>query len=361
MAEPLKNIYFTEQSLNNFAEEITKVHPGFNKERFLKSIFNKDWESKELMARMHHVTECLHLCLPEDYITALKILLKIAGKAKSIEGMCLPDFVEKYGLDYWNESLEALIEFTKHSSSEFAIRPYIIKDKEKAMEYMLELSTSENEHVRRFSSEGCRPRLPWAQALPELKKDPSLIVPVLENLKADESEYVRKSVANNLNDISKDNPELVLDLCKKWQGKDKHTDWIIKKACRTLLKAGHPKAMVLFGYADANNYDVSGLSVNKESIQIGQDIEFSFALTSKNKEKAKTRIEYAVDYVKANGKTSAKVFMLKETEIAPGEHQLSKKHSFKERTTRKHYPGIHSVNIIINGEVKGSVDFELKK
>lgn len=361
MAEPLKNIYFTKQSLNNFAEEIAKVYSDFNKENFISSIFSKEWKSLELMGRMHHVTECLHQWLPEDYKTALKILLKIAGKTKSIEGMCLPDFVEKYGLEYWNESLEALIEFTKHSSSEFAIRPYIIKDKEKAMKYMLELSSSENEHVRRFSSEGCRPRLPWAQALPELKKDPDLIIPVLENLKADESEYVRKSVANNLNDISKDNPEQVLDLCKKWQGKNKHTDWIIKKACRTLLKAGHPKAMVLFGYANAKNYDVRGLSVNEKAIKIGQDIEFSFQLTSKNKSKVKTRIEYSVDYVKANGKNSAKVFMLKEAEIATGEHQLSKKHSFKERTTRKHYPGIHSINVIINGEVKDSVDFELKK
>ncbi|NJO90691.1 MAG: hypothetical protein HC831_18315 [Chloroflexia bacterium] len=119
---------------------------------------------------MQHITVCLHETLPEKYLEALPILLKIADKIRGIEGMCLPDFVENYGLNEWDTSLEALKEFTKYSSSEFAIRPFIIKDKAKALKFMLELSASDNEHVRRFSSEGCRPRLPWAMALPELKK-----------------------------------------------------------------------------------------------------------------------------------------------------------------------------------------------
>jgi 3-methyladenine DNA glycosylase AlkC len=221
MAEPLKNIFFTETTINKFADEIRKVYSKFDKKQFIKKVYVEEWKDKELKARMQHITVCMHETLPKDYLEALSILLKIADKITGIEGMCLPDFVENYGLAQWDTSLDALKEFTKYSSSEFAIRPFIVKDKAKAMKYMLGLSTDDNEHVRRFSSEGCRPRLPWAMALPELKKDPKPILPILENLKNDSSEYVRKSVANNLNDISKDHPELVFGYLRKLGGKIK--------------------------------------------------------------------------------------------------------------------------------------------
>jgi 3-methyladenine DNA glycosylase AlkC len=361
MAEPLKNIFFTKTTINKFANEIGKAYKTFDKNLFISLVYVKEWEEKELKARMHHITECLHKTLPEGYKKALSILLKIADKITGIEGMCLPDFVEKYGLDYWDISLAALKEFTKYSSSEFAIRPFIMKDKKRAMHYMLELSVSDNEHIRRFSSEGCRPRLPWAMALPELKKDPGLILPILENLKTDDSEYVRKSVANNLNDISKDHPELVLDICEKWSGKSKHTDWIIKRACRTLLKAGNPRAMLLFGYGTPSKLQVTQLAFKYATVHIGDELEFSFVLNSNNKKETKVRLEYAIDYLKANGKHSSKVFMITEKEFSPGKHSIFKKQSFKERTTRKHYPGGHGIKILVNGIEKASAKFELKK
>ncbi len=361
MAEPLKNIFFTEKTINKFADEIRKVYSKFDKKQFIKKVYVEEWKDKELKARMQHITVCMHETLPKDYLEALSILLKIADKITGIEGMCLPDFVENYGLDNWDTSLEALKEFTKYSSSEFAIRPFIVKDKEKAMEFMYGLSTSDNEHVRRFSSEGCRPRLPWAMALPELKKDPGLILPILENLKNDSSEYVRKSVANNLNDISKDHPELVLDICEKWLGKSIYTDWIVKRACRSLLKAGNPRAMLLFGYGAPQKLQVDRLEFKYATLRIGDELEFSFVLNSNNKKETKVRLEYAVDYLKANGKHSSKVFMIAEKEFAPGKHTITKKQSFKERTTRKHYPGVHGLKILVNGVEKASGKFELKK
>jgi len=361
MAEPLKNIFFTEITINKFADEITKTYPEFDKTLFINKVYVREWEEKELKARMHHITICLHETLPKDYKKALSVLLKIADKITGIEGMCLPDFAEKFGLDYWDKSLSALKEFTKYSSSEFAIRPFIIKDLEKAMKYMLELSTNDNEHIRRFSSEGCRPRLPWAMALSDLKKDASLILPILENLKSDSSEYVRKSVANNLNDISKDHPELVLNICEKWNGYSKHTDWIIKRACRTLLKAGNPRAMLLFGYSQPDKLDIKKLKLKSSTIKIGEDIEFSFDLISKNKGNSKIRLEFAIDYLKSNGKLSPKVFMIAEKEFSSGNHNIKKKHSFKERTTRKHYAGVHGIKIIVNGIEKAADEFTLRK
>lgn len=360
MAEPLKNIFFTETTINKFADEIAKIYKDFDKKQFVDKIYVKEWKEKELKARMHHITVCLHETLPDDYLTALSILLEIADKITGIEGMCLPDYVEKYGLEEWDKSLEALKELTKYSSSEFAIRPFIIKEKEKAMKFMLELSVDNNEHVRRFSCEGCRPRLPWTMALPELKKDPSLILPILENLKEDVSEYVRKSVANNLNDISKDHPELVLNICEKWLGKSEYTNWIVKRACRTLLKAGNTRAMLLFGYGLPNQLKVNQLKFKYATIHIGDELEFSFVLNSKNKKGIKVRLEYAVDYLKANGKHSSKVFMIAEKEFSQGEHIVSKKQSFKELTTRKHYPGVHALKILVNGVEKAAGKFNLE-
>ena len=297
MAESLKNVFFTEKTINKFADEIAKTYSKFDKKVFISKVYVKEWEEKELKARMHHVTTCLHETLPKEYNKALSILLKIADKITGIEGMCLPDFAEKYGMEEWDKSSAALKEFTKFSSSEFAIRPFIIKDKNKAMKYMLGLSTNKNEHVRRFSSEGCRPRLPWAMALPDLKKDAGLILPILENLKNDSSEYVRKSVANNLNDISKDHPELVLDICEKWTGHSKHTDWIIKRACRTLLKAGNTRAMLLFGYGSPQKLGIKSLEFKYSTIRIGEDLEFSFILNSDYKKETKVRVEYTIDYL----------------------------------------------------------------
>lgn len=361
MAELLKNTLFTQTTIRKFADKIKNVYQQFDENKFLSKVYVKEWDEKELKEKMRHLTNCLHATLPEDYEKALTILLKIAPDIRGFEGICLPDFVEMNGMEYWEKSLSALKEFTKYSSSEFAIRPFIIKDQQKAMAYMLSLSTNDNEHVRRFSSEGCRPRLPWAMALPPLKKDPLPIIPILENLKADESEYVRKSVANNLNDISKDHPDLVLEICRNWQGFSKHTDWIIKRACRGLLKAGHPKAMILFGYENTNDININKLSINKSSLKIGDDQEFSFELVKTSASKSKLRIEYLIDFVKSNGKLSSKIFMITENEFTKGNQFIRKKHSFKNLTTRKHYPGIHGLRIIVNGIEKAKTEFLLER
>jgi 3-methyladenine DNA glycosylase AlkC len=235
MPEPLKNMY-SKDYLNNFAGTFAKIYPEFNKTKFLNLVFDKEWDKKELKQRMRHISICLHEVLPADYKKSIEILKKAVVHSKGFLAMTFPDYVEVYGLDDYNTSVSALELFTQYGSSEFAIRPFVVKYPEKVMPQMVKWAKHKNHHVRRLASEGCRPRLPWAIGLPEFKKNPAEVLKVLEILKNDESEYVRKSVANNLNDISKDNPVLAIQTAKRWYGKSPRTDWIIKHGMRGLLK-----------------------------------------------------------------------------------------------------------------------------
>ena len=308
---------------------------------------------------MRHTTLCLHRVLPEDYLTALNILREAAPFVKGFEAMVLPDYVELYGMDNWENSLQALGHFTQYCSAEFAIRPYLDKDPEKTMTYMHKWAEDSDKKVRRLASEGCRPRLPWAMALPKFKKDPSLIFPILEKLKDDDSESVRRSVANNLNDISKDNPDLVLEVCEKWSGKSDNIDRIIKHACRNLLKAGDKRALRLFGYGDPATMQLEDFVLSGKSLTIGDTLHYSFKITILEEKESKVRVDCAIDYMKASGKQSRKIFKVAEGTYKPGQHLLKRKQSFADMSTRKHIPGEHVITIFVNGEEKATASFEL--
>lgn len=359
MAEQLKNMFFTSESLNLMADTVKRFYPGFDKDKFLKLLLDGGLEAMELKEKMRLTSQCLHETLPQSYPEALEILKKAAPFIKGFDAMSLPDFVELYGMEDWDLSLQALGHFTKHVSAEFAIRPFLDRDPEKAMACMQTWAEDEDPMVRRLAGEGCRPRLPWAMALPKFKKNPTPIIPILEKLKNDVSETVRRSVANNLNDISKDNPEIALDIFEKWYGENKDVDAIVKHACRTLLKAGNKRALLLFGFCDPGHIKVENYKTDKDTLAIGEDIYFSFDLLIDEKKKSKVRSEYAVYYMKANGKLSKKVFQITENTYAPGKHSFKKKQTFQDMTTRKHYPGEHRIAIIINGEEKAITSFTL--
>ena len=361
MADRLKDIFFTDASINKFGNIIKQYYSGFDKEKFAKSVFGGEWKSKELKEKMHHTTLCLYETLPDEYQKALDILKNIAPLVKGFEAMVLPDYVEVYGQENWNLSLPALGYFTQYSSSEFAIRPFLAKDPEKVMAYMNKWAESKNKKVRRFASEGCRPRLPWAIGLPGFKKDPGLIIPILEKLKNDESESVRRSVANNLNDISKDHPDLVLEICERWYGISEKTDWIVKHACRGLLKAGNKRALLLFGYGDPSQLNVENLRLENKTVIIGKNIHYSFQLINRGKKRQKVRLEYGVDFVKSSGKLSRKIFKITENRYNSGTHSFNRKHSFVDMSTRKHFEGEHQITILVNGEGKASTSFDVKK
>jgi len=360
MPEPLKNMLNSE-SLRQFALVIKTAYDPFPADAFVESVMSDPWDELELKARGRKVTETLGNYLPEDYSEAIGILDKAVPSADGFFRMIFPDFVEVYGQDdeNWDLSVGALERYTIGSSSEMAVRPFIIKNEDRMMAQMYAWSKHENEHVRRLSSEGCRPALPWAIALNSFKKDPAPILPILEQLKTDPSAYVRKSVANNLNDISKTHPDLIIKLAKDWYGKHEYTDWIVKHGCRTLLKKGNREALAIFGYEDEASVEVEGFALETTSVSIGEDITFSFSV--KVAETAKARLEYGIDYVKANGKRNRKIFQISEPTLKKDETKAySKKHSFADVSTRKHYPGTHSVTLIVNGSEQGTLDFELK-
>jgi len=360
MNKRLKDIYFSREFIDRLSSAICGAYPAFDASHFAQSVFDETWEGRELKDRMRHVTRCLHVVMPADYPVALDILCQVAAAFLSFDAMVFSDYVATYGLEYFDRSMEALGFLTRFMSAEFAVRPFLARDPDRGMAFMREWAGDEDANVRRLASEGCRPRLPWATALPTFKEDPSPILPVLEILKDDPSEAVRRSVANNLNDISKDHPELVLDICKEWQGASAEVDWVVKHACRTLLKAGDTRAMRLFGFADPAQIHVVNLALDRDTVPIGQDVSISFDLVLEGDGTRNVRLELAVHYVKARGKVSRKIFQIKEAKLGEGYHRIERKLSFLDRSTRKHYPGRHVLEIVVNGVEKAHIAVEVR-
>ncbi|MDY8138546.1 DNA alkylation repair protein [Aquimarina sp. 2201CG5-10] len=368
MAELLKNIY-NDHFFKQFTEVIKKVIPDFNSSSFINTIHDGEWKNRELKQRMRHISITLKNHLPSNYSQNVKTILTLIEELKenkitesSLEFMFFPDFIELYGLDYFDTSIPAIEEITKFTSCEFAVRPFIIKYEEKMLAQLELWSTHKNLHVRRLASEGSRPRLPWAMAIPSFKKDPQKIIPILKNLKNDTSEYVRRSVANNLNDISKDNPEVVIDIVKKWNGSNKEINKLVKHASRTLLKEGNQEIMQLFGFGSIDRIKVHSFQILTPNIQIGEFVEFKFKISNISAVKTKIRLEYGLYYQKANGTLSKKVFKISEKDYSANSTTVIKrKQSFKIITTRKLYPGKHQVSLIINGIEGKKLDFELIK
>lgn len=358
MAEPLKNSY-NRAYITRLAKALKQQLPAFDSKAFSSAVFDKQWSGRELKSRMSHIRECIFHTLAMPYHDALAVLLPAAQSFGGYEAMFFPEFVEVYGQDYWDSSIEALEVLTQYSSSEFAVRPFIERDTERMMAQMLQWAQHDNEHVRRLASEGCRPRLPWAKALPAFKKDPAAIMPVLTQLRTDPSLYVRRSVANNLNDIAKDNPQVTLTWMQRYYGDNELTNWIIKHGCRTLLKQAHPEALKLFGYGDVSAVKVASFIVDTPRLREGEDLEFTFGLNSRKGDLGKLRIEYGIDYRKANGSLSRKVFKVAEGQYDNSTLAFQRRQSFRPMTTRKHYPGMHRIALLVNGVELAIEEFEL--
>ncbi|MGE0562589.1 MAG: DNA alkylation repair protein [Flavobacteriales bacterium] len=346
--------------ISRLADEFFLADKSFQKKAFIVEVLDSDWEVLELKQRMRKITNTLYNYLPFTFEKQVEQILKIAPKFSGIQGFIFPDFVQVYGLDNFEVSIRALELLTQYSTSEFAVRPFIEKYPNQSTKQLLIWSKSNNHHIRRLSSEGSRPKLPWAQLLRNFIKDPNPVLPILENLKNDESLYVRKSVANHLNDISKNHPKLVLDICKKWHGKTKNTDWIVKHALRTLLKAGNKEALAIFGTANAEKIEVEELSLSSSKLKIGEEFTFSFHVQNFNKIEQTLRLEYIIHFIKSNGTLSPKIFKISEAMFSSNtKKQLIRKHKFADLTTRKHYAGKHQLSIVVNGDVKSSVEFDL--
>lgn len=368
MAEPLKNLYGTDIP-RRIADMIRAAHPTFAHKRFLDFVL-PDYESLELMPRGWHMADGLKHALPDDYEKAVDILLSSLPSARpqiaetsataDREGNTLAPFlfmphtffVARYGLNHFDASMRAQYELTQRFTAEFSIRPFLLQHTEATLKQLEKWLSDPSEHVRRLISEGTRPRLPWASRLPVFQKDPAPVLKLLDALKDDPSLYVRRSVANNLNDIGKDNPDVMLDTAERWMYEaSAERAWIVKHALRVAVKNAEPRALALMGFGGKAQVQISNARIDPKKVREGDSVMLSCSLQSVAKKTQTLLIDFVVHYVKANGSSRPKVFKLTSCELAPGDTLvLSKKLSLAPMTTRRHYAGDHRVDLLINGQ-----------
>lgn len=357
--------WFNEALIDELGTQIQKRYTDFDVEGFTDTIISQ-LDALAFKERIALIARTLRDYLPDDYPTALGMLLALldvrdgalSGKAHL---WVIDYFVEQYGLDYYDESIKAMYEITQRHTSEFAIRPFLQVYPEQTLAILHEWKHDSSEHVRRLVSEGTRPRLPWGGQLKQFIQDPTPTLALLEALKDDPSEYVRRSVANHLNDITKDHPELVLDTLEAWsKDASKGTQWLIKHALRSQLKAGDRRALALLGY-HSPKIALENFTLDKQVVHMGETFTLEFTLRSESDVPQSLMVDYIMHFMKANGKTSPKVFKLKTCELAPNEAiTISKAHTIRPITTRVYYAGMQGIEIQVNGQVMGRCEFELE-
>lgn len=368
MAEPLKNSFGPEVAIR-IADMITAVHPDFDRERFLEQALD-GFEDLELKARARLVADALATVLPRDRGAAMDLLVASLGpeiEGDELSGMAsflyLPHvmFVAEHGLEDYEAAMRAQHELTRRFTAEFSIRAYLERYPEKTLRRLRAWAADPNVHVRRLVSEGTRPRLPWAGRLRAFQADPSPVLELLELLKDDPEEYVRRSVANNLNDIAKDHPELVVSVARRWwKGADENRRALVRHGLRTLVKQGDPDALALLGYGAKSPVVVRGVTCTPSRVAIGGKVVIEIELENPSARETSALVDFRVHFIKSDGEARPKVFKGAEVVMRPGEATTIRRTvSVAQHTTRKHYPGVHHVDVLLNGTVHTGGSFRL--
>ena len=357
-------LWIDEKVVEAYASGIRSVHAAFDASSFFKA--RKRLGPLELKARVTLLADALHEHLPKNYPQALKLLL--AG-VKQLEGFALwpaAEFIRRHGLEHFDLSLAAMQKITERFTAEFAVRPYLIQNPKRAIQALRKAARSKNVHHRRWASEGLRPRLPWGEKLEFLIHDPEPALEILELLKFDPELYVRKSVSNHLNDIAKDHPEITLRTLKRWslevpKGYEREFEFICRQGLRTLIKRGHPEALRMLGVTPGDrDLKISTFRVKTPRVRAGGALEFEFTIKNTAPRTKTFELDYAIHFIKKNGTPAPKVFKLRRGEL-PGkaERAMLKRHSFRPITTREYYPGLHAVELRLNGASAGKQAFKV--
>lgn len=341
------------------------AYSSFDEKRFQK--ISPKLNDLELKGRVLLITQALKAELPSDFSASAKILKKVLNEKKltGFELWPISEYISQFGTDHFDESLELMYQLTQQFTSEFAIRPFLLKDPERILKKFKTWLKDDNVHIRRWISEGTRPLLPWGAKIPSFVQKPATI-PLLEALKYDEELYVRKSIANHLNDISKHHPDLVVETLKGWvkaapESHEEKIQWIKKQALRTLIKKGHPKALGLMGVSDKSDVKLSQLKLNKDKFKLGDTLEFEFVLESTGTKTQKIIVDYGIGFLKSNGSVSTKMFKLKTIELQPKEKiTIKKRHSLKAITTTTFYSGQHELVLQVNGKILKKTEWLFK-
>jgi 3-methyladenine DNA glycosylase AlkC len=370
MGEPLKT-FFSKPLVQRLAAEITRVEPGFPSRAFVKQA-TAGLDELELIDRGKHIAAALGEHLPPAYPGAINVLLRSLGPEHATDelvgvGMApffyLPHvlFVAQRGLDHFELSMRAQYELTKRFSAEGSIRPYIANEPERTFAVLRKWTRDENPHVRRLVSEGTRLRLPWAIRVAWLDQNPERVIELLELLKDDATTLVRRSVANNLNDLGKVYPNLLIDTCAAWlEGASAQRVALVEHALRSAVKRGEAGALGLLGFGKKPMVALEGVRFQPKKVAIGGQVSVSFTLRSTARTAQSLLVDLAVHFLKANGSSSPKVFKCKRVELpARGKVDLAAKVSLAVHTTRKPRPGTHAVDVLVNGTAMRAGEFQV--
>jgi 3-methyladenine DNA glycosylase AlkC len=368
MAEPLKN-YFGPEVPARIADMIHNVDGAFPREAFLVDALD-GFEALELTPRARHIALALGRHLPQDYEQAVEILIASLGpKLESVEltGMevflYMPHvfYVAEFGTEHFEASMRAQYELTQRFTAEYSIRVFLERFPGRTLARLREWAHDESVHVRRLVSEGTRPRLPWAPRLRAFQADPRPVLELLDLLKDDPELYVRRSVANNLNDIGKDNPAVLIQTCRRWaQDATAERRLLIRHALRSAVKRGEPAALEILGFGEATAASVREIRVVPAVAPIGESVTIDVELANEGSSTERLLVDLRVHFVKANGRRGPKVFKLKELELQPqASAHLVKTISLAQHTTRTHYPGRHRVEVLVNGRAGATHPFDV--
>ena len=364
--EPIKNFY-NKNTITQIALAIRRVESQFDSSSFITESLQQI-QTKELKDRVIHIAEQLRQHLHYSYDESVSILLNTLAPEQN----CLPAgwnqkigisgflvwpytvFVSRYGLSHISISLQALYEMTKRFTAEFDLRPFIEHYPNDVYKKLTEWKKDSNPHVRRLVSEATRPRLPWAKNIKPIDSNLSRNIRLIYSLRMDDSPYVRKSVANHLNDISRIDPELFIKTIQRMKNSKKE-QWVKRHAARTLLKQGHPRILNLLGYTTELALKVQ-FSINQKEITLGSHLELKVDITQK--EDHLLYMNYIVFYLNKNGDYSRKVYRLRDSNEK--RIKITKSVNFSNKSTRKIYPGKHYVQLQINGKTYQKILFTIR-
>jgi 3-methyladenine DNA glycosylase AlkC len=370
MSEQGHKQHFNKETAIILGENIKNVYPLFDVELYGDQV-EQAVPGLELKDRVMRMTELMRDQLPPHYEEAIDILVASLGPELETEDgmftegwylMPVARFVEEFGTPYFELSMSALNAITRRHTAEYAVRPFIERYPDQSYDVLKDWTQSESFHVRRLVSEGTRPRLPWASRLQMYIDNPKPVINLLTHLRDDPSNYVQKSVANNLNDIIKDHKELVIDILEDWSENNSTPErqWIIKHASRRLIKAGEPRIMSLLGFSDLDDIEIVSISLKPQALKIGESAHIYMELCNASNDTTKNRVDYGLHYILKRGNRGEKVYKISSFDLAPQETKfIEKEIKFTSTKSRKYYSGTHTIDVRLNGEVLESFDIEL--
>ncbi len=368
MAEPLKNSFGPDVPVR-IADMITGAYPDFDRGAFITKALD-GYQELELTPRARHIAAVLAEFLPKDRPRSLAILVDSLGPeicGADLTGMeafvYLPHvyFIADHGIDHFEAAMKAQYEVTKRFTAEFSIRAYLERFPERTLARLTEWARDPNVHVRRLVSEGTRPRLPWARRLRRFQEDPSPVLELLEELKDDPEEYVRRSVANNLNDISRDHPDCAVEVAARWLvDASVERERLVRHALRSLIKHAHAGALAALGYGADSPASIRSVTCSPATARIGGKVQIEVEVGNPSTEVAHALVDLRIHFVKANGSTRAKVFKGRELVLeSAGVATVRKTVSLAQHSTRRRYPGVHRVEVMLNGSSRAEGRFDV--